>query len=378
MLIKIVKILALFIPFYITINLIINDAGDLIGTSLLIWIFCALLLIECVYGRLKLFRLPPTSFHFLIFLSLFAISFIWSKNVQESFVQFSFYIFGYIFWFVGYNLKNKLKKFDVLVIILGVIFGLLAILNLFGNRINDVNSLSLIKYAVAPLHHHHIGDYWAVILIILALKFVSSKKRALLFIIFFGLYLLMLSLSRSAYVALALGSMFCMFKLKNFRIPIFVFLMIISLALFLYAGTKKSTISAHQGYLVQGIIGTLRNPLGIGVGNFKYLSKDPQNNLAGITGGSSAAHNIVLEMFAGMGFLGISFLVWLIKTLKSLIRSRLEQKLIHQAAFITLTVNFMFDYTYQIPTLLWLWFAFLGLSQSKENRKNKNADVEYF
>ena len=72
------------------------------------------------------------------------------------------------------------------------------------------------------------------------------------------------------------------------------------------------------------------------------------------------AHNIVLEVVVGVGVLGVFFVAWLIKVLLDIVR---RGKSLYSALFVALTVNFFFDTTYYIPTMIWLWFIFLGFSQ---------------
>ena len=44
-----------------------------------------------------------------------------------------------------------------------------------------------------------------------------------------------------------------------------------------------------------------------------------------------------------------------------------KEGLIFRAIFLGLTVNFFFDSTYKIPTMIWIWFLSLGLARGKRN-----------
>ena len=323
-----------------------------LGFILLLGVISILFYKRLILDKFKNFQLPPYSFYYLLFLVFFVINISWSKNPDVSLTYLSLFLSGFLFWVVAYNSKDNLKQFDLLIILLGILYGGLVLLNLSTGESGPTEELSLIKYAVPARHHHHIGDLWAPVLIISSILFVKSEKKFLLSILPLGFYFLFLSLSRSAYVALISGSVYILKKMKMKREYryIFWFFIALSLILFLYAGAQKNTLGAHAGYLLQAITGSLANPLGIGVGN--------------IDSGLSSPHNIILEVIVGMGILGISFIVWLFLILKNFILSKDEKGVLYKACFITITVNFLTDYTYLIPTVLWVWFISLGLAQA--------------
>lgn len=121
-------------------------------------------------------------------------------------------------------------------------------------------------------------------------------------------------------------------------------------------------------------MGLYHNPLGVGIGNFGLISTDPENWILGLSHSSIVVHNLVLEMIAGMGVLGVIFTIWFIKVVLKLWQSKDIQNLVYRAAFFALTANFFFHSTYFVPTMLWLWFIFLGISQGGErvvSLKNK-------
>jgi O-antigen ligase len=113
-------------------------------------------------------------------------------------------------------------------------------------------------------------------------------------------------------------------------------------------------------------VGFVHNPFGIGVGNFTTISgSSTTNQLLNMRGFSGLTHNIALEFLVGMGVLGLTFVAWLAQVLKSVWKNKEQKNLLFQAIFITLGVNFLFDYTYTIPAMLWLWFMTLGLGQAR-------------
>lgn len=356
---------------FIFLLLLYQGLGDFAALFLMVYLLLALLFVRIREGSLRDLKPPPEFLAYILFLALFSISFLWSKNLNHSFIYFTLFLSGALFWVISYNSKVLLKRFEILVIFLGIFFGILTVNHRFGGDLNDVWTFSLYKYAVPPLHHHHIGDLWALVLIVLGVKYVEKDDKRLLALIFFGFYFLYLSLSRSAYAALISGSIYLLWRLsllgkKRFVFWSFIFMAII---LFFYAGAKKATLSAHSGFLIQGILGTLRNPLGVGVGGFELISKDLRNSPWGISAGSSNAHNIILDFMTGMGVLGLSFVFWLAWVVKRILVEKNKEGYLYRAIFLSLTVNFLFDYTYLIPTMLWIWFTCLGLSQARVRRQ---------
>jgi hypothetical protein len=180
-----------------------------------------------------------------------------------------------------------------------------------------------------------------------------------------GIYFLAISLSRSAYLALGVGIFYLFNKLglTNKYKKLYVLFIILGALLFIYAAAFKSTLFARP-YFEQVVWGLGKWPLGVGVGNFGLISKDPSapwwSEVA--SNFSTLTHNVALEMVAGMGVLGLSFLGWLVYVLLDTIKN--SRKALFTAVFLAITSNFMFDTTYYIPTMIWLWFIFLGLAQT--------------
>jgi len=105
-----------------------------------------------------------------------------------------------------------------------------------------------------------------------------------------------------------------------------------------------------------------RYPGGVGIGNFKTVSFsfNPETF-------SYSAHDLFLETLAELGWPGMALLVWAIYSVFKILGEKSEEGLIPRAIFLALTVNFLFDSTYKIPTMIWIWFLSLGLSGGKRN-----------
>lgn len=311
----------------------------------------------------KSLNLPGGFYLYLTFLILFAINLFWTKDFWNTFWYLLVFTAGLFFWIISYNFKNELKNFDRIILCVGIFFGILTIVNFFIHSSPASDSYSLHKFATK--NHHHIGDLWATVLSVLTIKILSNKKNRWIWIILVlvGTYFLYISQSRTAVLALVFG---CFYILQSYpsarKFRSFFYVLIFSaLFLFLLFARSKTTFFDRVYYL-QGIAGVIKHPLGVGVGNFGLMSQDPDNQLFGLSEYSSVAMNIVLEMFAGMGIFAFIFLLWIIKAVLSVLQNSAENSLIPRIVFLTLTVNFMFNFAYLIPTMLWLWFISLGLS----------------
>jgi len=339
---------------------LVQYSGALVGLVLLI--------LALVWK--KRFKLPSGIGLYLLFLLALTASTIWHQGRKVSLEYLILFVGGGLFWLVFYNLKEKLRDGILWVVIfLGLAFAGLFVMNqASGEKVFGYQSLFLPN--TPYLQHNHLGDFWAVVLVIAAYFLLRDKKWWIWSLIGLGGYFLLVSLSRSSYVALAVGIFYLFTRgkwLAKYRKVLWFFLGL-ALALSLFVGTTK-TILFSRPYFVQAVLGFMRNPWGVGVGNFYIISSNPANQLLGMHGLSGFTHNLVLEFMVGMGFLGLIFVAWLTRVMLSLWQDKDPQNLPFQAIFITLGVNFLFDYTYIIPTMVWLWFMVLGLSYKEGGQR---------
>ncbi|OGK10513.1 hypothetical protein A2767_04590 [Candidatus Roizmanbacteria bacterium RIFCSPHIGHO2_01_FULL_35_10] len=351
-------------PFLLTGSLIY---GGLSGqnftfiTAVLIWFTLTFFILALTK---KIIRYPPGFYLYMLFLIFFALNLFWTKNFWSTFWYLLIFSAGFFFWVIAYNLKKEFKHFDKLILMIGIIFGVLATYNYVTNPLL-MDSFSLHKMSTKD--HHHIADLWAVIfpVIIINLSTNTRKKIIWLLLLLSGFYLMYISESRTSIVSLLVGLFYLFYnsaELKKYK-SVFYSFIFLGLFLFLFFARSKPTLP-NRGYYLQGISGIIHHPLGIGVGNFGEFSSDPDNHIFGYSDYSSVGMNIFIEIFAGMGVFGIIFLVWFIKIFKSVFKKSNNTDVIYKIVFLVLTTNFMFDFTYLIPTMLWLWFISLGLSQS--------------
>jgi hypothetical protein len=315
---------------------------------------------------------------FFIFLLLLGVNTLWSQGKLATLEYLITFTGGGALWLVFYQLADKFKEsFPRLILILGVIFGASLIINLVSLPQVPIRAWTLYLPATLTRNHNHLGDLWAIVLVLLVYWQLIRPRWWYWVLAAAGVYFLGVSLSRSAYLALAIGSIFIFYKLKQRKIPpkYFIGLVVLVTGLFLYAAAFKTTLLSRP-YFEQVIYGITKWPLGVGVGNFGTISLNPQSPWwsgprPGIV--SSAAHNIVLEMVAGQGVLSFIFVGWLVYVLIDILRK--SKQVLFSAVFLAITANFMFDTTYYIPTMLWLWFASLGVAQArhKHNEIAKNA-----
>lgn len=328
----------------------------------ILWLTATFLILAL---RNKQINFPSGFYLYGLFLIFFALNLFWSKDFWITFWYLLLFSIGFLFWVISYNLKNKFKDHENIIVILGIIFGILSIINILGYIPSNANSFSIYKFASKD--HLHIGDFWAIILSVFTAKLImkSVKKTLWLVLIILGVFFLYLSQSRTAFLTLIVGISYLLNNLpsnKKYLLSL-SFLILLAVGLFLIYGRTKPTILS-RGYYLQAIVGFLKYPLGVGIGNFGSISANQSTHIFGFREFSSVAINIILEMFAGIGIFAFIFLLWFLKALASVLENSDGERLITRVIFLTLTVNFMFDFTYFIPTMLWLWFISLGLSQN--------------
>ncbi len=342
----------------------------------------ALILLIIIQLRNTKIKLPPFMGIYAIFLLIFLInSFVISLNTNKSLGVLSLFFGGGLFWLVAYNLRNELSPyFDKLIIFIGLIFAGIYLYNIQFGSIETVKPWSLYLQYSGYFNHNNIGDLWAVVLTIIAYYLIKNPKSLLLWLsTVLGVYLLFISQSRSAIVSLIAGVGYLTkdkrFVKNNFNI--FFIFAVLAAILFLVLGAQKTTLFTRQ-YYFQGAIGLIRNPQGVGVGNFEAISGDAANHIFGLSHFSSVAHNLPLEIVSGLGILGAVFVVWLILIFVNLFKVGDKKVQVYIAALIALSVNFFFHASYFVPTMLWMWFVLLGLSGDLQHeRKSTSARINY-
>ena len=312
---------------------------------------------------------------FFLFLLVLGLNVTWSKGRLATLEYLILFSGGGAFWLLFFNLGEKFKDtFGRLVIVLGIVYGGSFLINLLLFPQVPIRSWTLYLPGAISRNHNHLGDLWAVVMLLVVHKLLTRPKWWHWVLLAVGVYFLAISLSRSAYLALGVGIFYLFNKLgltKKFR-KFYLLFLVLTAGLFLFAAFFKSTLLARP-YFGQALWGLSKWPWGVGVGNFGIISADPQSPWwsvprVGIV--TTSAHNIALEMVSGMGILGLVFVFWLVYVLVDILKN--SKKALFTAIFLAIGVNFMFDITYYIPTMLWLWFVSLGLAQEYGAKKSVN------
>lgn len=327
------------------------------------------------YFKFGYVKLPKTFKFYLIFLLFFLITLFWSRDPINSIRYFFMFLSGGLMWILIFNFgykKDLEQDFGRVVILLGIAFGIWFMYKkILG--IYDVEGYNLISYSVDSLDHHHFGDLMSVVMGVIAFKLLKNIKSWFFwFLAFFGVYFLLVTYSRSSYVSIGVGMLYLLSEtksnIKRNLVPLLVFICMIFMTLVI--SSNKSLI-AHRLFYVQGISGVYRNPFGVGVGNFSEISLDPKNHLFGIDSYTGVADNIFLEMLTGMGIFGLSFIYWFFSFFKEIFGKKSGKVNLAKLIFVILTANFLFNYIYFIPTMLWIWFFCIGLLSTGYKKKVK-------
>jgi hypothetical protein len=316
-------------------------------------------LVLAVFILRKKLAFPKNFWIYLTFLLLFSLSIFWSLDRKVSFNYLLFFLGGGLFWLSSYNLKDEqISWLPDLIVILGLSFLILFLVFRFSG---DWLLLSWSLVYKSSANHIHLGDYWVLVMLVV-IWWMTKKARWWHFIlIWIGTVVIMFSSSRSAILAFFVGIVFFIKERIFLKKKFYYFALALLSILFIFEGGTKTTLFSRP-YYIQTIAGVFHRPFGVGVGNFLKISSDKENQIFGASGFSIYAHSIVFEILAGMGILGLIFAYWLIKVLVLVLKKREDYFLIYKVLFLALSANFLFDYSYTIPSMFWLWFLLLGFA----------------
>jgi hypothetical protein len=260
-------------------------------------------------------------------------------------------------------LREDIRPYYYHILILtGLFFTLLFIINTLSGRA-ALNSLSLYLPGFKDYIHNHLGDLWSLILITAIYRLLKKFSRLDFVFVVLGTIILLFSQSRSAYMGFGLGLVYLFITFKNLhKIKKWLYLgLVLFTLLFLYSSISKPILGSRP-YYQQAILAIYDHPLiGTGVGSFGAITKDPKYDR--IYDHANVVHNIILEMLLGLGIMGVIFCIWVFKIYRLNLKKNQPKNIILNLSLIVLGVNFFFDYTYVIPTMLWLWFIALGLGE---------------
>lgn len=336
-----------------------------------------------------------------ILVLLLVISGLLGTNIPSSLERILFYLATFLIFIFVVNHQEEIEKNLLsLIVKFGFIFSIFAIgLEFFGKKIPHgllPAGYQLVYPSFSP--HNHLGDY-LVLPTIISFYFLFTKgfKKEYFWPLVLFIPLILLSFSRSAYVALLTTTVFLVcYLIKKQKlilggisaVKLGVFLGLATL--FLYASLVLSLSTTWQSqevpifstlnnflrsngisykgfsgdrevYAGQVLSSFLEKPLfGVGPGNFLDVSyKYTQTpNLI-----SSTSHNIFLDFLSEGGILAaLAFLALIFLTL---VKSKKELPFFLGLA---LLINFQTDYTYMLYSLFLLFFILLGVGYKEEQK----------
>lgn len=375
------KAFSLFLIFILTNTLILGGLGITSPPVSYLGFASGLVVGLLAYFFFNKVEIPRGFFLYLLFLLFLSLHpYLFKIKDAQTYQYFWLLSTGGILWYASFNLKSYLsEKFYLIIVAAGLVFGCLFYLGKILNTNFNSNSFGL--FTSFEKTHNHIGDLWFLIIVMIVALWNRLKKTSSIFLLFFAVPIMLFSQSRSAYLALAAGLFYFLTASKNIskrnKESINKIVILTLLALFLVSGSNKSLLFSRP-YFSYGVGGLISHPMGVGIGNFGKISSEEIVQMKNEKGMSddetkglftSVTHNLLLEVFTGLGIIGgVFFMFWFIYLVTG-IKWKSRSNLAYKAAFIGLTFNFMTDYTYVIPTMFWIWFILLGLIQASQKSK---------
>lgn len=374
----------------------IEGAGLFVDRQLILWFYIALpalLYLGTLIGRLHFkipHRLTVLALAYFVFSSISTV--LYASDKEVSVERFLFSLALLLIFFFSYSNKGVVKKLlPPLIIILGLFFSLYSL---------AVHTAVFEKQVVYPFYgsHNHLGDYLGLVLIFMHAVMMKGLKRPIHSFVFILTFILMvLSFSRSAYLAFFLVTF--LYAVRNHLqisrkalVAIFTGLSILLVMLFIASSrgiSKDSPLHTAQSiavkrfnllpreiwserdvYFGQALSSIRLHPwFGVGGGNFIKVSLTHNRN----NSFTDSAHNILAETATEQGilalipFIGIGVL---------LVMQALKNRTVEGYALLYLLLNFQTDYTYQIYFLL--VFAALLAGVSYEEKESSRLELWAF
>ncbi len=307
-------------------------------------------------NRLKQIHVPKSGLFYLAFIILSIISSSRAIDSEIAFNNIFVYISGLLIIIFSFNLKEQLKKnLFKFIIISSVIFLLIYLINISFKLHLFNNSASLLY----QYDHIQLGNLLVLPFIILFPNFLSW-----IFFIF-----VLFSYSRTAYLALIIG---IFASINNNFLKILIVLITLT---FLFVTTKnylftknKKPFGFRNIYFNYAISSIKESPLfGVGPGNFYYAAS---KRLTNYNQNTTTAHNIFLDILAENGVLAaLFFMLFVYLFIKK------AKKDIFFWLFISLTVIFLFDFSYRFNSFLFLWLLLSVMISNKKESISINSQI---
>jgi len=225
------------------------------------------------------------------------------------------------YWLIFYNIENGKHIAKRIFITFSILYSSILLIT----KTFDLNFFALGEriFQEAPNKHYYYNCFWVPAIILLFKKELKKIKKDRLILIIAGIIFLIISNSRTSFVAFVLSIVYMIYKryfvikLKKKYIIIPVLLMGV---LFVYLGVQKTTLFSRP-YFAQSIQSFPQNPLGVGFGNFAQISDTFRGNENDWTPFSGNVHNIILESLSGVGVFTILLVAFLFLIIKDVLLS---------------------------------------------------------
>lgn len=295
---------------------------------------------------------------------------------------FSMVVSGGMFWVAFYlvgqsALKIAIQKYFWSILLgLGWLFFGLFVVNMGG----ALDKYELYFGMIQPLtaEHHHLGVYWALLLIPLVVQIFKTRIYTwqVMLPTALGVYLMIISQARSAFLGLMVGLIVFYRKeiLARSKQGSLVRVALVVLILVIVGITTYKPIRLFHFY-TPAALNLLREPLGSGIGQFEKVSSYYAYLYESGDFVTSSAHNLLFEMTTGLGWLGLMFGIWVYLSISVCMKKKDVGQNKYLAIYIAMLAIFMVDPAYGIPTMYWLWMSSLGLAQSNLE-SNKLVDLQ--
>jgi len=329
----------------------------------------------------RLFIPVKESIFYLIFIIFSAISTFRAIDKEMSIQFLSIYMTGYLFFIYGFNYRDSLNKYFKWFLI-GI-----SIISVLIFSINKIFTLKLFDNGASLFYggyyHNELGTVLILGIIICLYKFIFEKSNKLLILLLFFSSFLIFSFSRSAYLAvIIIGVIFCL--IKKSWLPI---TLVILMTCLFFVTTKeinnffptsvkkfmvnklllpkeKSFTGKRQQHIYYALLSIKDRPFfGYGPGNLYFSTLKKQFNWEE---GTTTAHNILLDIFAENGALaGVGFLLFLFYVFKN------TKKDLYFYLLSSLTIVFLFDFSYRYTSIFIIWMILVGISLPKNQDKTE-------
>lgn len=314
--------------------------------------FYLLLIFPTIYLFISVIKkkrivIPQGSVYYFLFLLLSFASVLYAPDKQEAFETSMIYASTFFVFLIAYNNKVKFKRsFNKYCIISSVVLIAVFVANYLFNLKLFTSGTSILYY----YGHNQLGNF-------LIIPFLAFFPRFLSFVF---LVFLVISFSRTTYLALA---MVTLWNLKSFikgKLITGAFILGILtimgtlLTMNMIDTKEKTTLGSRETYFSYALNTIAKSPIiGIGSGNFYHTASVQQTNYNENT---ISSHNLLLDILSENGIIGgaffVAFIVYLMK------RTKKSPYLLY---FVALGIVFLFDFTHRYYSFYALWFFVAGL-----------------